>query len=144
MEQIHNFINGEFSLPDSNKYIKVIEPATGAPYAKVPDSNNKDVDQAINSASKAFTSWSKTTVQNRSSILHQIARGIDAHSDRLAEIESRDTGKPISLSKSVDIPRAAENFRFFAEHILTFDFEKILDGHGSINKIVRNPIGVVG
>ena len=144
MEQIYNFINGEFSLPNSNKYIKVIEPATGVPYAKVPDSNNKDVDQAINSASKAFTSWSKTTVQNRSSILHQIAKGIDAHSDRLAEIESRDTGKPISLSKSVDIPRAAENFRFFAEHILTFDFEKVLDGHGSINKIVRNPIGVVG
>ena len=85
---------------------------------KVPNSNNKDVDQAINSASKAFAAWSKTTVQNRSSILHQIAKGIDAHSDRLAEIESRDTGKPISLSKSVDIPRAAENFRFFAEHIL--------------------------
>ena len=144
MEQIYNFINGKFSLPNSNKYIKVIEPATGVPYAKVPDSNNKDVDQAINSASKAFTSWSKTTVQNRSNILHQIAKGIDAHSDRLAEIESRDTGKPISLSKSVDIPRAAENFRFFAEHILTFDFEKIVDGNGSINKIVRNPIGVVG
>ena len=144
MEKIYNFINGKFSPPESDKYIKVIDPATGLPYAEVPDSNNKDVDQAINFASKAFISWSKTTAQNRSEILHQIAKGIDSHADRLAEVESRDTGKPLSLSKSVDIPRAAENFRFFAEHILTFDFERVLDGHGSINKIIRKPIGVVG
>ena len=144
MEKIYNFINGEFLLPSSNKYIEVIEPATGIPYAEVPDSNYKDIDQAINYASEAFISWSKTTIEKRSKILNQIARGIDLHSDRLADIESRDTGKPLSLSKSVDIPRAAENFRFFSEHILTFDFEKVLDGYGSINKIVRNPLGVVG
>ena len=144
MEKIYNFINGEFLLPSSNKYIEVIEPATGIPYAEVPDSNYKDIDQAINYASEAFISWSKTTIEKRSKILNQIARGIDLHADRLADIESRDTGKPLSLSKSVDIPRAAENFRFFSEHILTFDFEKVLDGYGSINKIVRNPLGVVG
>ena len=96
MEKIYNFINGKFSPPESDKYIKVIEPATGLPYAEVPDSNNKDVDQAINFASKAFISWSKTTAQNRSEILHQIAKGIDSHADRLAEVESRDTGKPLS------------------------------------------------
>ena len=123
MEKIYNFINGEFLLPSSNKYIEVIEPATGIPYAEVPDSNYKDIDQAISYASEAFISWSKTTIKKRSKILNQIARGIDLHADRLADIESRDTGKPLSLSKSVDIPRAAENFRFFSEHILTFDFE---------------------
>ena len=63
MEKIYNFINGEFLLPSSNKYIEVIEPATGIPYAEVPDSNYKDIDQAINYASEAFISLSKTTIE---------------------------------------------------------------------------------
>ena len=98
MEKIYNFINGEFLLPSSNKYIEVIEPATGIPYAEVPDSNYKDIDQAINYASEAFISWSKTTIEKRSKILNQIARGIDLHADRLAD--------QVAFCSEVVLPRA--------------------------------------
>ena len=144
METLANYINGEFIPPKSGNYMDVYEPATGQVYAKTPDSNSADIDDAVQSATAAFETWSNISRNERSKILHEIANGIESRLDEFAEYESRDTGKPLELAKSVDIPRAVTNFRFFADHALEFETESILDGNGSINKVVRKPLGVVG
>ena len=144
METLANFINGQFSDPNSGNYLDVFEPATGQVYASVPDSNEHDVNTAIEAAEKAFSNWSVISADERSGFLHKIADGIEARVDELAEYESRDTGKPLSLAKTVDIPRAVTNFRFFANLVLKHETEEILDGEGSVNRIIRQPLGIVG
>ncbi len=144
METLANFINGQFSDPNSGNYLNVFEPATGQVYARVPDSNEHDVNTAIEAAEKAFYDWSVTSSEERSGFLHKIADGIETRLDELAEYESRDTGKPLSLAKTVDIPRAVTNFRFFADLVLEHETEEILDGQGSVNRIIRQPLGIVG
>ena len=144
METLANYINGEFTAPSSRNYLDVFEPATGQIYAQTPDSNSADVDTAVQAAAHAFGAWSTFSANDRSKILHAIADGIEKRLDEFAEFESRDTGKPLALAKSVDIPRAVTNFRFFADHILEFETESILGGNGSKNKIVQKPLGVVG
>ena len=144
METLANFINGQFSDPNSGNYLNVFEPATGQVYAKVPDSNEHDINTAIEAAEKAFYDWSVTSSEERSGFLHKIADGIETRLDELAEYESRDTGKPLSLAKTVDIPRAVTNFRFFANLVLEHETEEILDGQGSVNRIIRQPLGIVG
>ena len=144
METLANFINGQFSEPNSGNYLDVFEPATGQVYARVPDSNGHDVNTAIEAAEKAFYDWSVTSSEERAGLLHKIADGIETRLDELAEYESRDTGKPLSLAWSVDIPRAVSNFRFFADLVLDHETEEILDGQGSVNRIIRQPLGIVG
>ena len=144
METLANFINGQFSDPNSGNYLDVFEPATGQVYARVPDSNGHDVNTAIEAAEKAFYDWSVTSSEERAGLLHKIADGIETRMDKLAEYESRDTGKPLSLAKTVDIPRAVTNFRFFADLVLEHETEEILDGQGSVNRIIRQPLGIVG
>jgi len=144
METLANFINGQFSDPNSGNYLDVFEPATGQVYARVPDSNEHDVNTAIEAAEKAFSGWSVTSAEERSGFLHKIADGIETRLDELAEYESRDTGKPLSLARSVDIPRAVSNFRFFADLVLEHETEEIFDGQGSVNRIIRQPLGIVG
>ena len=144
METLANFINGQFVEPISGNYLDVFEPATGQIYASVPDSNGQDVETAIAAAEQAFPNWSITSREERSGILHKIADGINLRLEELAELESRDTGKPLSLAKRVDIPRAVENFRFFANLVLEHEIDQILDGNGSTNRIIRQPLGIVG
>ena len=127
MISINNFINGEFVPPNSNQYLDVYEPATGLIYSNVADSNSNDVENAYQSAQSAFKYWSGISVEERAGYLNKIADGIESRLDEFAEYESRDTGKPISLAKSVDIPRAVSNFRFFAEFGLAFQFESELN-----------------
>ena len=144
METLANFINGQSSDPNSGNYLDVFEPATGQVYARVPDSNGHDVNTAIEAAEKAFYDWSVTSSEERAGLLHKIADGIETRLDKLAEYESRDTGKPLSLAKTVDIPRSVTNFRFFADLVLEHETEEILDGQGSVNRIIRQPLGIVG
>lgn len=144
METLANYINGDYVAPLSGNYLDVFEPATGQVYAQTPDSNSADVDAAVQGAADAFDSWSKTSHHDRSRILHEIANGIEKRLDEFAAYESRDTGKPLTLAETVDIPRAVSNFRFFADQILEFETETMLDGTGSMNKVFREPLGVVG
>jgi len=144
MDILANYIHGEFVPPESGQYLDVYEPATGQVYAQVPDSNTDDIEHAVESASSAFQKWSKSTIAYRSSILHKIADGIEIRFDELAEYESRDSGKPILLAKSVDISRAVANFRFFADYINEFENETELNSKISSNLIHRLPLGVVG
>ena len=142
---IQNFINGKFQNPVLNNWIDNYCPANGEIYGKIPNSSKEDVELAYVAAHKAFPAWSKTTIDERSRILIKISELIEANLERLAEAESKDNGKPISLAKAVDIPRAASNFRFFANAITQFASESHESvGQNAINYTLRQPIGVVG
>src|SRR5438270_1481769 len=124
--QIKNFIDGKFVEPTSGKYLDNVEPATGKPYSQVADSGKEDVDLAVAAAEKAFADWSKTPAQKRSQILLRIADLIDRDLEKLARAESIDTGKPITLARSLDIPRAVSNIRFCATAILHSGHEALV------------------
>jgi aminomuconate-semialdehyde/2-hydroxymuconate-6-semialdehyde dehydrogenase len=143
-EQIENYINGTWTTPLKGEYLPCINPATGDVYSQVPNSTIEDVEAAYQAASKAFTSWKNTTPEHRFRILNKIAELIEANLDALALAETNDNGKPIWLSKKVDIPRAAENFRFYATACLHFASESHQMEDKAINYTLRQPVGVVG
>jgi aminomuconate-semialdehyde/2-hydroxymuconate-6-semialdehyde dehydrogenase len=142
--QIRNFIDGQFVEPVGGKYIDNIEPATGKPYSKVADSDGQDVDLAVAAAEKAFVDWSRTSATDRSRILLRIADLIERDLEKLARAESIDTGKPLSLARSLDIPRAASNFRFFATAILHTESEAHITDGVAFNYTLRQPRGIAG
>ena len=145
MIQLKNFINGEFLEPIQNEWLDNYNPSNGSIYGQTPNSSLKDVNLAYDAAKKAFVSWSQTSLENRSAILLRIARLIEDSLDRFAEAESKDNGKPITLAKSVDIPRAASNFRFFGHAITQFHSESHeTKSEKTINYTLRHPLGVVG
>ena len=142
---IQNYINGEFHNPASNKWIDNYNPSNGQVYGQIPNSGKNDVENAYISAKSAFPSWSLTTLEERSRILIKISELLEANIERFAKAESKDNGKPISLAKVVDIPRAASNFRFFGNAITQFASESHESvGQNAINYTLRQPIGVVG
>lgn len=145
MENIKNYINGNFHNPISNDWIDNYNPSNGNVYGQIPNSSKDDVENAYIAAKSAFPSWSQTTLEERSRILLKISEGIEAHLDELAQAESKDNGKPISLAKAIDIPRASSNFRFFGNAITQFASESHESaGQNAINYTLRQPIGVVG
>jgi len=144
MQQLLNFIDGKFVEPTSKKYIENYQPATGNVYNFLPDSDERDVQVAVNAAQKAFPAWSVTPKEDRSKILLNIAELIDKNLEKLAQAETIDSGKPISLSRVMDIPRAASNFRFYATAILHEATEAHVMEDKAINYTLRTPIGVVG
>jgi len=121
-----------------------INPATGEIFCQIPDSNEKDIAIAISAAKSAFPAWSVTPAEERFKILNRIATLIDEHSDEMALAETTDTGKPLWLSKRVDIPRASANFRFFATGIMHFAAESHAMENKAINYTLRQPLGIVG
>ncbi|MEZ4801962.1 MAG: aldehyde dehydrogenase [Gelidibacter sp.] len=142
---IKNYINGKYENPSSNEWLDNFCPATGEVYGKIPNSSKDDVENAYIAAKSAFPSWSQTILEERSRILIKISELLEANLQRFAEAESKDNGKPVSLAKEVDIPRAASNFRFFGNAITQFASESHESvGHDAINFTLRQPIGVVG
>jgi len=144
MQFLENYINGNLVKPISGSYLDCINPATAEVFAQIPDSTEADVELAVTAAKKAFTTWSKTTTEERFKILNKIADLIDANLEELALAETNDNGKPLWLSKMVDIPRASSNFRFFATGIMHFAAESHSMTDKAINYTLRNPIGIVG
>ena len=142
--QIKNFINNELVEPISGNYFDNINPAIGQKYADIPDSEEQDIANAVNAAKNAFKKWSRKSIEDRSAILLKIADGIDARAEELANAESIDNGKPVSLARKIDIPRASSNFRFYAKAITQFSAESHSMGSAGINYTLRQPIGVVG
>lgn len=142
---IKNYINGNFHDPESNDWLDNFCPANGEIYSQLPNSSKEDVENAYIAAQSAFPSWSQTTLEERSRILIRISELLEANLQRFAEAESKDNGKPISLAKAIDIPRAASNFRFFGNAITQFSSESHESiGLQAINYTLRQPIGVVG
>lgn len=144
MQKLLNYINGNLTAPQSGNYINNYNPATGKIYSLIPDSDEKDVQQAVEAAKAAFPSWSNTPAAKRSEILLKIANLITENLDTLAHAESADNGKPVWLAKRVDIPRAASNFHFYATTILHHASESHRMEEGYINYTLRQPVGVAG
>jgi aminomuconate-semialdehyde/2-hydroxymuconate-6-semialdehyde dehydrogenase len=140
--KILDLVGGAFVEPASGRFLDVFEPATGKPYAQVPDGDERDVARAVAAAKAAFPGWSKTAAAERSRLLLAIADRIAAERDALSRAESVDTGKPVSLAASVDIPRSEANFRFFATAILHTQSELHATDTEVLNYTLRRPSGV--
>lgn len=141
---ILNYIGGELVAPAGGRYLDNFEPAVGRPYSLVPDSDFGDVDRAVKAASAAFAGWSKTPAIDRSRIIQKLASLVQRDLELLAHAESRDTGKPISLARTLDIPRTVSNLEFFASAVLSFHGEVLATEDRAQNIIEYSPLGVVG
>ena len=144
MKKLQNYINGKFQPPVSDEYIENIDPSRGVLFSLIPDSGMEDVAQATEAAKAAFPIWSGMSLNQRSEILMKLSKGIEDRMDEFVAAESLDNGKPVSLARQVDIPRAVSNLSFFATAVLHFASEShYMEGVG-INYTIRKPIGVVG
>ena len=144
MLKLKNYIDGELVEPASKMYIDNYQPATGAVFSKIPNSDEKDVQQAVAAAEVAFQTWSITPKDERARVLNKIADLIEQNADKLAQAESQDNGKPLKLAQKVDIPRARDNFRFFATGIMHFASESHAMENTAVNYTLRKPLGTVG
>src|SRR5699024_818350 len=124
--------------------IKSYNPANGEFLADIADASEKDVDDAVKAAKEAFKTWGQTTTSQRADILDQIAEIILANQEFLSKVETLDNGKPIRETKNIDIPYAAEHFKYFAGVIRSEEGSaNILEGN-KLSLVLRQPIGVVG
>lgn len=151
MVECANLIGGQIVPAQSGRQIESVEPATGSVWARVPDSDAADVGAAVHAAKAAFPAWAATPATERSRLLLRLADLIDRDMDKLARAETRDTGKPVTAARTVDIPRSAANLRFFASAILhsaseshDFDGGGTPGGVPAINYTLRRPRGVAG
>ena len=144
VEPILHFIGGEPVEPLSGGWFDNFEPATGERLGQVADGDGRDVERAVAAAEGAFPAWSRTPAAERSRLLLRLADLMEARLEPLARDESLDTGKPLALARSVDIPRAVSNLRFFATAILHDRTEAHLTDLEAINVTLRRPIGVAG
>ena len=144
MQEIFNYINGELTSPASVQFLDNYDPSEGKVYSLIPDSDERDVARAASAARQAFPAWSSMLPEQRSAILLKIANLIDRDLDRLARAESVDNGKPFKLAKSLDIPRASANLRFFSTASIHFSSEAHTTGSEAVNYTLRTPSGVAG
>ena len=145
MFHLKNLIGGELTDPQGGGWIENIEPATGGVLGQIPRSQSADVEQAVQAASSAFPTWSQTSFEERSSCLRRWGALIAQHSEALVAAESMDNGKPVSLARTVDIPRAQKNLEFFAGAIEHFASESHIPADASyIHYTHRKPVGIVG
>ena len=144
MERIQNFIDGRLQAPLSSKYLDNVNPATGQVYALIPDSDAADVAAAAAAAERALPAWAGSSPEQRFKVLNGIADRIEANLEAFALAESIDSGKPLSVARTVDIPRAVANFRFFATAALQFASEAHPMAGQAVNYTLRRPLGIVG
>jgi 1-pyrroline dehydrogenase len=139
-----NLIGGEWVDAAGGETMEVLNPATGETIAEVPSASAEDVDRAVQAAKRALPDWLETTPSERGELLLKLADAIDEHADELAELESRNVGKPLSYAKD-ELPVCSDNLRFFA------GAARVLEGRsageymrGYTSWLRREPIGVVG
>ena len=145
MTNIHNYIGGELVEPASGAYLDNFDPSTGEVYSLIADSDDRDVHLAVEAANAAFPAWSATSTEARHDILMRLVALIERDVEPLALAESIDQGKPLTLARSVDIPRAVANFKFYATaamHTANESHDNV--AQGAINYTLRQPLGVVG
>ena len=142
MKKISNYINGKLVAPKEGQYIDNYNPATGKVYSLIPDSKESDVDDAIQAAKEAFNSWAGLRNTERADWLEKISQGIENRMEELALAESTDNGKPLWLARSVDIPRAKDNFKFYSTAVRHYSSESHQTAEGVINYTLRKPVGV--
>jgi betaine-aldehyde dehydrogenase len=143
MRRLENFIGGESVAPRSGRYVELINPATGQPFAEMPLSNEADVDAAVLAAEGAFKSFRRTTPAQRSRMLNQIADVLEANVDALVDAETENCGKIIAVTLAEEIPPLLDQIRFFASAARLLEGRsagEYLDGMTSY--VRREPIGV--
>ncbi len=143
MLELNNFIGGEFSAPHSRRWFDVHEPAVGQVFARAPRSDAPDVAAAAEAAQAAFPAWRDLSGAERAAWLNRLADLIERDFEAFARAESQDTGKPLKLARSLDIPRAIANLRFFAAAAVQFASEAHVMEIGAVNYTLRQPHGVV-
>lgn len=144
MKKILNYIGGEWQEPLNNEWLDNIDPSRGEVYSLIPDSAKADIDLAVQAAERAFPIWSRMSAKARSQVMLRVSQLIEEKLNELAEAESLDNGKPMKLAQTVDIPRARDNFAFFATAILHEESHFHDMGTQGFNYTLRQPIGVVG
>jgi betaine-aldehyde dehydrogenase len=140
---LQNFVNGKFTDAGDGRTSDVIDPSTGEVYAHAPISSRQDVDAAMQAAANAFEGWRDATPSERSLALIRLADAIEQRADELIEAETRNTGKPVALTRSEEIPPSADQVRFFAGAARVLEGRsagEYLKDHTSM--IRREPIGV--
>lgn len=143
MRKLLHFINGEFVAPSSGRYLPVFEPATGEIYAEVAAGTLQDAQRALDCAERAQASWALAASAVRADYLRKIADAIENRAEQFAQAESMDCGKPISQVRQIEIPRAIQNFRFFAASLETYGTEAHLHAGVGVHYTVRHALGPV-
>ena len=141
--ELSNYINGEWRPAICGHWIEDYSPANGSLIAQIPCSSIEDVDDAVLAATAASADWANQTIAERADWLEKIADALESRVEEVAQLESLDTGKPISLARSVDAARSVANFRFFAEQGREFESE-IFEMSDATNRVVYKPVGVTG
>lgn len=143
-----HLIDGELCASAGGGWLENIEPATGQPLGRIARGTAEDVDRAVAAATAAKEHWASCPAEERAGWLEMLADAIEANLEPLARAESIDNGKPLELARTVDIPRAVANFRFFAgavrhrrDEAFIHDAERAAD---TINYVLRRPVGVAG
>ncbi len=144
-KQLQNFVDGQFVSGSTGEYLDVINPSTGEVYATAPLSGAEDVDAAMQAAQRAFADWGRTTPSERMNALLKMADAVESHADELVAVEHENTGKPVGLTLSEEIPPMVDQIRFFA------GAARMLEGkatgeymRGYSSSIRREPLGVIG
>lgn len=147
MQLIQNYIDGRFV--SGKRQFEDINPADGRVIAQVTVADESQVNEAVDAARRALRGeWGRIGIRERAARLHRVADAIEKRFDCFVQAEVADTGKPISLASKLDVPRAAANFRVFADVVKTAGLESFQtetpDGAGALNYAVRKRLGIVG
>jgi 5-carboxymethyl-2-hydroxymuconic-semialdehyde dehydrogenase len=144
-ETLDHYIAGAWTASSDRATFAVAEPADNVSYARVAAGSGADIDRAVAAARQAFTGgpWPGMPSRERARILARIADGIEARGKRIAELETFDTGLPITQARG-QAARAAENFRFFADMIVTLHEDAYRTGDSQLGYVIRKPAGVAG
>lgn len=140
---LQNFVGGKWVDSTSTERLDIVNPSTGEVYATSPISNEADIDAAFRVASEAFETWRDATPSQRSLAMFRIADALEAHAEELVALEAENTGKPIGLTASEEIPPMVDQVRFFAAAARNLEGRsaaEYMPGHTSM--IRREPIGV--
>lgn len=143
MRVVENLINGTLVPAGSGETIDNVGPASGEVIGTIPRSNANDVAAAVTAAKAAQPAWAGMSIEERATWLERIGNALEERIELVAQTESIDTGKPISLARSVDAARSVENFRFFAD-LLRNKREETYEMADAMNIVVDKPVGVAG
>lgn len=145
MKKLSNFINGKSVDSTSGETTTLVNPATGQPFAIAPKSNAADIDAAFKAASDAFVDWRDSTPSQRQRALLKIADAIEERADEVIAIECENTGKPISLTTTEEVPPMVDQIRFFAGAARNLEGKSAGEYMpGMTSMIRREPVGVIG
>jgi len=142
--QYENYIGGEWIAPIDGEYFENNSPIDASLITRIPRSNSKDIDLAVEAASQAAGGWGKMPVVERSNILLKIADRVEENLERLALVETWDNGKPIRESKAADLPLAVDHFRYFGAAIRAESGETSDLDSNRVTMEIHEPLGVVG